>query len=729
MKKKMLALVIILSILCTSIFQFTLADQFWDLYKAGDTKYNNGDIIGAIGCWEEITKIYQYDTSVDSLTRSAVYWTKIADAYNELTWYGEAQIAYKNVEYFWNQLGETDSAWGPNRTATRLKTELEIYAKVPADKNTKLAKFEPYSGMYFGASFDKDNKIGTGLQNVETVYGKKHAAFLMYVRWGESIQYWTANQAKELGAGIQIAWEPPADMNNIKQSEVESFAKELKKLDIPVFLRFASEMNELSNPWSINSPEVYKKVFKMVADVMHKDAPNVAMVWSPNYVPMDTINDFYPGDSAVDWVGINGYTDRYFIGDPSHRQLIQDLFYQGYYANPLDRFEYIYNNYSDRKPIMISETGVQNYSMNTKEDFGDWASNNLRRLYQYIPLKYPKIKAIYYFNVDSNLVPNLNLKQNYGLSVNNKVFETYKDIIKSSYYLSGIGTNYNYQYEQLSRTKFNKDEKISMSSYAKITDPYISKLEYWIDGKKVSSSNKIPFESSIEFSKFSGGKHILRVDVYNSKNILSARRTYIANIDDKDVAFEAKDIQYIPKHKVLDDISNHWAKAQIDELISLWSVDGYGDGTFKPENKITRAEFYKLLSTSLGMDLEVNSNEFADIPYGHWAKQLIDGGVQLGILDKNEYVNGFQADKPITRAELAMWAIRALNGGLDVANKDTKFDDNSSIPQKYRGYINYANVIGIIDGFPDNTFKANETATRAQAVSMVLRIVNYTRSK
>lgn len=700
------------------------ADQFWNLYQLGEAKKSSGDILGAIKAWKDIVNLYDGDTSRDAVIRTAVYWTNIAEAYNNMGWYGEAQQAYKNVETAWNSIGEKDSAWGPNRIATRLNTDLKVYANVPTEQKTGLSKFEPATGIYFGAPFDKDSKIGDDITKVPEVYGKNHTAYLMYVRWGDPIQSWTAQQAKDMGAALQIAWEPPADMTKVDYNDVYDFAQKLKELDMPIFLRFASEMNEPTNPWSQNTPEVYKKTFKMVADIMHKEAPNVAMVWAPLYVPTDTIQDFYPGDDAVDWIGVDAYTDRYYIGDPTTKSLIEDLYYQGYYANPLDRFQYIYDTYSSKKPIFIAETGVQNFAINTGEDFSDWAANNIKRLYGYIPMVYPRIKAIFYFNVDSSLVPGLGLKQNYSLSRSQKVMDVYKKMIQNPYYLSKVGQNSTFSYKPLEELNWDKNKQIELSTYAKIMDPFIERVEYWVDGKKLSTQKNIPFSTTLDLSKHSMGKHILRVDAFDSKERLNARREYTVNISTDNISFTAGKVLYVPRHIVLND-TNHWAKDQIEKLVSLWSVDGYDNGTFQPEEAITRAEFYKVLSTSLGMGLQVNSNNINDVPADHWAKGLLEGGVQLGIIDMNDYKNGFNADQPITREEMAEWAIRALNGGKQAEISNTLFIDDNKILTQYKGYIKDAYSDGIIDGFPDKSFRPSETATRAQAAAIIVRAIEY----
>ena len=66
----------------------------------------------------------------------------------------------------------------------------------------------------------------------------------------------------------------------------------------------------------------YKNAFMYVADIFHSKNPNVAMVWNPSRVSSWNVcrDDFYPGDSYVDWVGISLYSNEYFLGDKSQSE-------------------------------------------------------------------------------------------------------------------------------------------------------------------------------------------------------------------------------------------------------------------------------------------------------------------------------------------------------------------------------------------------------------------------
>ena len=97
------------------------------------------------------------------------------------------------------------------------------------------------------------------------------------------------------------------------------------------------------------------------------------------------------------------------------------------------------------------------------------------------------------------------------------------------------------------------------------------------------------------------------------------------------------------------DISSHWAKSYIDTAADLKIADGYEDKMFKPDNYITRAEFAKIIAVLIGENVQNKSSNFADTK-NHWAENYI------AVLSEKEIIKGYdnnmyKPDKPITRAE------------------------------------------------------------------------------
>lgn len=179
------------------------------------------------------------------------------------------------------------------------------------------------------------------------------------------------------------------------------------------------------------------------------------------------------------------------------------------------------------------------------------------------------------------------------------------------------------------------------------------------------------------------------------------------------------------KIKNFSDMGNHWADVTVGKLVELGVINGYTDGTFKPNNTINRAEFAKLLRVSLKLDL-IEGNSFKDTA-NNWAKNEIHTLVVNGGIDKNEYGENFEPYKNITRIEMAKMIVRAVGLNDEAkakAGQKTKFVDDNNIPYSDKGYIIIASDYKIINGRPDKTFAPFGEATRAEASQMIVNMLN-----
>lgn len=169
------------------------------------------------------------------------------------------------------------------------------------------------------------------------------------------------------------------------------------------------------------------------------------------------------------------------------------------------------------------------------------------------------------------------------------------------------------------------------------------------------------------------------------------------------------------------DMGKHWADVTVGKLVELGVIAGYDDGTFKPDDTISRAEFVKITRTALKLDL-VEGNSFKDTT-NHWAKNDVHTLVTKGGIDKSEYGSNFEPNKDITRIEMAKMIVRSIGlteKAKELAGVKTQFVDDNSIPRADKGYIIIASKNEIINGYPDKTFKPNGKATRAEASQMML---------
>ena len=180
-----------------------------------------------------------------------------------------------------------------------------------------------------------------------------------------------------------------------------------------------------------------------------------------------------------------------------------------------------------------------------------------------------------------------------------------------------------------------------------------------------------------------------------------------------------------PTAQAFSDTQTHWAQNDIDRLVSLEAIGGYEDGTFRPDQTITRAEFSKILSKSLALppSAEVAFTDTAD----HWARNDLSALVQAQILIPAEYGGVYSPDTPISRSEIAIMLVRAA--GLDgqaaaLSGTAIGFSDDDSIAAYNRGYISLARQQGFIGGYEDGSFRPQATATRAEAAAMIMRLLD-----
>ena len=172
---------------------------------------------------------------------------------------------------------------------------------------------------------------------------------------------------------------------------------------------------------------------------------------------------------------------------------------------------------------------------------------------------------------------------------------------------------------------------------------------------------------------------------------------------------------------VLADIDGHWAEVTIRNLVEKGVVNGYEDGTFRPEENATKGEYIKLLMTAAG---EGTSGAFTNYPDVNesWAKGYIARAVDLGICDNiNTSEESFGVDEPITRAQAA-----ALMGRLlapDVTGTP-EFTDSADIPDWASDPIYASAQLGLIEG-DDGAFRAMDNLTRAEAATIIARVINY----
>jgi len=178
--------------------------------------------------------------------------------------------------------------------------------------------------------------------------------------------------------------------------------------------------------------------------------------------------------------------------------------------------------------------------------------------------------------------------------------------------------------------------------------------------------------------------------------------------------------------------STYWACGAIESLAGQGIVSGYPDGTFKPGNPITRAEFCAIMDKVLKLQAGNSAvTGFDDVSQDNWFYQAVESSVYAGIA--KGYGNGaFRPDANITREELACVLVNALgqqNEAMADMNAKTSFTDDISISWWARGFVVVAVKDGLLKGYPDGSFRPQGDATRAEACAMIGNFLNYSQGR
>ena len=256
---------------------------------------------------------------------------------------------------------------------------------------------------------------------------------------------------------------------------------------------------------------------------------------------------------------------------------------------------------------------------------------------------------------------------------------------------------------------------------------------------------------SLQSAMFSGCSSLESVSFPNSVKSIGMNAFYGCDVL-KDVYFIGTDMQWAVMdikegnealdlaeiHFALDypftDIADSGYRYYISLGQAVGIVNGYPDGTFRPSNSVTRAQYITMLYNMFGKPeviipgLLFNDTGSISAPY----LDAVKWGVAVGII--NGYSdNTFRPDQDITRAQMAAFSYRLMMliaGGEapDDYKKPYGFKDEASIEAHFVDAVNVCANMGIITGFDTNndgvgdTFYPNATANRGQAATIIVRV-------
>lgn len=172
------------------------------------------------------------------------------------------------------------------------------------------------------------------------------------------------------------------------------------------------------------------------------------------------------------------------------------------------------------------------------------------------------------------------------------------------------------------------------------------------------------------------------------------------------------------------DIAGHWAEQAIMRALELNLIQGYEDGTFRPDAYVTRGEFAALLARALKLPANGDAagifTDYGSMP--EWVRPYVSALANANMAEG--YEDGtFRPAADISRAEMTAIVMRKLRAAADMQGRST-FDDADEIPEWAQGWIAAAQEDGIVDGRGNNRFEPQAFTTRAEAVTLLLRLLD-----
>lgn len=172
---------------------------------------------------------------------------------------------------------------------------------------------------------------------------------------------------------------------------------------------------------------------------------------------------------------------------------------------------------------------------------------------------------------------------------------------------------------------------------------------------------------------------------------------------------------------VLSDINTSFAKAYIEKLAALGIINGYEDGTFKPENKASRAEYLKIVLRAMNIDysdVDTSKLTFADVDKNSWIAKVVVKAAELNLIDTTN--KNFRPNASISRAE----SMKMLLNAAGIETSENTVSDFSDVKGWAVKYVQKAKDLGIVNGQEINgkiLFRPADNITRAEVSKIVVK--------
>ncbi|MGE7827521.1 S-layer homology domain-containing protein [Paenibacillus sp. NPDC093718] len=185
----------------------------------------------------------------------------------------------------------------------------------------------------------------------------------------------------------------------------------------------------------------------------------------------------------------------------------------------------------------------------------------------------------------------------------------------------------------------------------------------------------------------------------------------------------------VRSNRTFGDIQGHWAQSDIERMVNKLIVNGSAEGTFDPNRTVTRAEFVAMLVRALGLAEKPQLSSYSDVwPKEVWYAGAVGAASAAGLIEG--YADGsFQPDARVTREQVAVMLARAVRYAGELPPQDAsaleRFADHAQVSEWAKGSAADLLAAGMIEGVGKAAFTPQAFATRAQSTVLLKRMLLY----
>lgn len=740
MKKQLLAGILSSTMLLSSMVlvpaQAAIPQAYWQYqapFENARDSGNHSELVPVALNIVALMEAQQDDSDKFNILYSA--YEALAVSYQALKDYDNAIVFLKKQVDLAKVLGFDDAVILGEKRIEQLNPLTEVY--LLSDNLSSIpyfgAKYEPKSGAYFGRARDE--------ASAAVMSHESATSFYVEFMDEEISQFNYLIQPQDVGSRmLQICWNMPREyfsllsvLEDNSTSYIIRNLEYLAGLNSPVLLRIGGEMNVWNDK---TDPETFKNAYIKIANLARQYAPNVALVFSPNSISSwgEEMDDYYPGDQYVDWVGVSAYTHKYHdASDPYGAEDFTNMFYNtGDYAECIHGLQEIVAVFGDRKPILVSESGSgwshKQYSL----DLEEFSKTQLNHLYTYANMVFPQVKMIINFDVDYEAD-----EYRYSMSRNTGLMNVYQDSTQNNPILrTSINDSSAQAYVKAGDYQDTRTTLTFASHSAPLGQPNLT-VSYHLDGQEKGAFYSIPYSFQLNTAEIGEGNHSFTVK-FNGDDGFFQEKHYSLNKNGSTVTLtesvtevspgESGNVETTPEsgNGLYSDVPT-WAETFVQFVDENGILTGE-NGLFRAGDPAVRGETATALSKlGKGEIQEDFSGNFTDVSgtgYENGVSWCFSTGVMIG---SGSYFGTFDN---LTREAFAT-TLRSFAEYKEVytpasdgaAAQVAGFNDSNSISGWAADSVFWAVENGFLKGYDNNELRPGGNVTRAEMSAILYSYV------